>query len=127
MATAEQQLLSSMSPQMARLLDEQMAGRQAAQEAPQGYGGIAGAAARGSAQLGNNLRSMFGLRGQPGMNEQQAMQQQQAQQQAQAQQQDQLSSIKEQALSLLNANPSIEQAQKSALSKAIQADTTGQL
>ena len=78
MATAEQQLLSSMSPQMARLLDEQMAGRQAAQEAPQGYGGIAGAAVRGSAQLGNNLRSMFGLQAQPGMNEQQALQQQQA-------------------------------------------------
>ena len=79
MATAEQQLLSSMSPQMARLLDEQMAGRQVAQEAPQGYGGIAGAAARGSAQLGNNLRSMFGLQAQPGMNEQAAIQQQQTQ------------------------------------------------
>lgn len=88
MATAEQQLLSSMSPQMARLLDEQMAGRQAAQEAPQGYGGIAGAAVRGSAQLGNNLRGMFGLPSQPGMNEQQALQQQQAMQQSSQKQQE---------------------------------------
>jgi adenylate kinase family enzyme len=88
MATAEQQLLSSMSPQMARLLDEQMAGQQAAQQAPEGYGGMAAAASQGSAQLGNNLRSMFGLNAQPGVNEQQAMRaQQMQQQQAQKQQQ----------------------------------------
>ena len=83
MATAEQQLLSSMSPQMARLLDEQMAGQQAAQQAPEGYGGMAAAASQGSAQLGNNLRSMFGLNAQPGVNEQQAMRAQQMQQQQQ--------------------------------------------
>lgn len=92
MATAKEQLLSSMSPQMARLLDEQLAGQQAAQNAPRGYAGLVGEAARGTAMLGNIGRDMFGLRPQPGMNEQQVMRQQQAQQQS-AQKQQQLADI----------------------------------
>lgn len=127
MATAEQQLLSSMNPQMARLLDEQLAGQQLAANAPRGYEGLMRAAGQTAAMAGNVGRQALGLQAQPGMNEQQMMLQQQAQQEAQAQTQAQLSTVKEQALSLLNANPSLEQSQKSALAKAIQADTTGQL
>ena len=88
MATAEQQLLSSMNPQMARLLDEQLAGQQLAASAPQGYEGLMGAIGKTAAMAGNVGRQALGLPSQPGMNEQQLMLQQQAQQQqAQKQQQ----------------------------------------
>lgn len=81
MATAEQQLLSSMNPQMARLLDEQLAGQQLAASAPQGYEGLMGAIGKTAAMAGNVGRQALGLPAQPGMNEQQVMQNQQKQQQ----------------------------------------------
>jgi len=80
MATAEQQLLSSMNPQVARLLDEQMVGNRLAANAPsQGYAGLMQAAGQSAAMAGNVGRQALGLQAQPGMNEQAAIQQQQAQ------------------------------------------------
>lgn len=80
MATAEQQLLSSMNPQVARLLDEQMAGNKLAANAPsQGYAGLMQAAGQSAAMAGNVGRQALGLQAQPGMNEQAAIQQQQTQ------------------------------------------------
>jgi len=134
MATAKEQLLSSMSPQMARLLDEQLAGQQAAQNAPRGYAGLVGEAARGTAMLGNIGRDMFGLRPQPGMNEQQVMREQQAlaaQQQAQqaqeSQEQQDLEILKKQAEEAILASPEIGERKASAMLKAIRSDKTGQL
>jgi len=92
MATAKEQLLSSMSPQMARLLDEQIAGQQAAQMVPDRYKGLVSGATQAAQMAGNIGRDLTGLRAQPGMNEQQVMRQQQAQQQS-AQKQQQLAGI----------------------------------
>ena len=87
MATPEQQLLSSMNPQMARLLDEQMAGQQAAQGVDRGYAGLVSSAVQGATMLGNRGREMLGLTPQRGANEQAAMRQQQQMAQAQQKQQ----------------------------------------
>lgn len=88
MATPEQQLLSSMNPQMARLLDEQMAGQRAAQGVDPGYGGIVSSAVQGASMLGNLGRDALGLQRQKGANEQMAIQQQQQMAQAKQKQQE---------------------------------------
>jgi hypothetical protein len=79
MATPEQQLLGSMNPQLARLLDEQLAGQQAAQGVDQGYQGIVSSAVQGATMLGNIGRDAFGLQRQLGPNEMQALQTQEKQ------------------------------------------------
>lgn len=82
MATPEQQLLGSMNPQLARLLDEQLTGQQAAQGVDQGYQGIVSSAVQGATMLGNIGSDVFGFQRPVGTNEQMVQQAQQTKEQA---------------------------------------------
>ena len=129
MATPEQQLLSSMNPQMARLLDEQMAGQRAAQGVDPGYGGIVSSAVQGATMLGNLGRDALGLQRQKGANEQTAIQQR-AQLKEQiakqkAEKESLIESRKVTAEQILQNNPGIPEAKARAMMTTIRADISG--
>jgi hypothetical protein len=122
MATAKEQLLANMNPQMARLLDNQMRDQQVAQRS-QGAGMLAGLT---QAYTGMGDMAARALGAAPmGANEMQAVQAQQAQEAEQAKAAEQLTILKQQAKDSLYANESLGGNVVSNLLKAVDKDPTG--
>jgi hypothetical protein len=127
MATPEQQLLSSLNPQMARLLDEQLAGQQAAQGVDRGYQGIVSSAVQGATMLGNIGSDAFGFQRQMGPNEMQMVQQQNLMAQEKQKSLELIKANKENAKEILYNKPELGAQQVGTLLKAIDRDPSGKL
>ena len=123
MATAKEQLLANMNPQMARLLDNQMRDQQVAQRS-QGAGMLAGLtqAYTGMGDLASRALGAAPM----GANEMQAVQAQKQAQQANKEAQANVESVKQQAIAAVSGS-GVEPAKSKALLTAISADRTGEL